>query len=327
MLSRRVFFAVAIILSSCAVPKDQDRFAVSSLGSDSSEFLSSRELLVSGLVSEGISTAARGRLFDAESRLRRALALDPNNPTIRYNLAIVLGQQGHFDEAYKELTELRASQGDHPRYALALADLYTGKGDLTRARVELKRAFEVFHQAQNWPQAASAARSISNLAFASGNEQEALCYSYEAFFLDPSAVQFGYHTSLLVAANQYKTVDTIIGEQLAASSALGAMPRVHLSRALARGALGNTKGALEEIELAQNLVAQDPEIGSEVNSVWWLLRQEVPLTEEELTDEKLIDSIDAAKPEVLRLKDKPTYAMLRWPRYFTQLMERVSGEE
>ena len=189
--------------------------------------------------------------------------------------------------------------------------------------MELKRAFDIFHQAQNWPQAALVARSISNLAFATGNEQEALCYSYEAFFLDQSATQFGYHTSLLVAANQYKTVDTLIGEQLSVTSALGAMPRVHLSRALARGALGNQRGALDEIELAQNLIAQDPELGSEVNSVWWILRNEVPLTEEEQADEKLINSIEAAKPEVLRLKDKPTYAMLRWPRYFTLLMERV----
>jgi Flp pilus assembly protein TadD len=324
MISRFLALVSLSLIIGCAVPKDQDRFAIQAVGTDSDPFISSQELLVSGLVSESLSIAARGRLFDAESRLRRALVLDPGNPSIRYNLAVVLGQQGHFDEALKDFEDLRRTQGPHPIYAIALGDLHAGKGDLERARIELKRAYEIYYQAQNWLQAALVARSISNLAFAAGNEQEALCYSYEAFSLDASAAQFGYHTSLLVALNQYKIVDTTIAEQVSVNSALGAMPRVHLARALARGALGNSKGALEEVELAQNLAAQDPELGSEINVVWWLLRNEIPLSEQDKEDKKLKASIEAIEPEVLRFQEKPPYAILRWPRYFTQLLEKAN---
>jgi Flp pilus assembly protein TadD len=304
----------------CAVPRDNADFSVSAQGAGS-EFLSSTELRTSGLVSEAISIAVRGRLFDAESRLRKALLLSPNNPSIEYNLAVVLGQQGYAEESVSMLEELREEQGDHPRYAMALADVYAGQGDRVKAREELKRAFGAFEGAQNWPKAALVARSISNLAFADGAEQEALCYSYEAFSLEPTAVQLGHHVSMLVALNQHSTADSYVGEQLALNPSLGASPRVHLFRALARGALGNLAGAVNEAETAQDLVAQDPELGAEVNVVWWLLKKQLPLSPEEVEDSKLQESLEAVAPEVSRLKEKPTYGMVRWPRQVLSLLE------
>lgn len=318
-MARIVFCAVVCFLVGCAVPRDNANFSVSSADA-SQEFLSSAELLTSGLVSESISIASKGRLFDAESRLRKALLLSPTNPSIQYNLAVVLGQQGYGDEATTILEELRRTQGDHPRYAMALADVYAGAGDLAKAREQLKVAFGAFVQAQNWLKAALVARSISNLAFADGAEQEALCYSYEALLLEPSAAQLGFHTSILVGLNQFATADTYVGDQLALNPALGASPRVHLFRALARAALGNVRGAVSEIETAQDLVAQDPELGAEVNVVWWLLKRQVPQTSEDLEDEKLQQSLEAVVPEVARLKEKPTYGMVRWPRYALTLL-------
>lgn len=302
-----------VLLIGCALPQDSADFAVMPSGETGEVFLSSKELMVSGLVSESIGAAGRGRLFDAESRLRRALVLSPGDPTIMFNLALVLGQQGYGDEATELLRELRAKQGDHPRYAIAMADVHLGQRRLAQARDELKLAFEAFSQAANWIQAASVARSISNLAFADGAEQEALCYSYEAFMLDQSATQLGYHASMLVALNLFTTADTFVGEQLDLSPSLGAMPRVHLARALARGALKNMTGAVDEIEQAQNLLAQDPELGAEVNVVWWLFRKQIPETEEDQQDTKLQESLEAIEPEVARLRDKPTYNMVRWP--------------
>jgi tetratricopeptide (TPR) repeat protein len=239
--------------------------------------------------------------------------LSPGEPTIMFNLAVVLSQQGYAEEATELLKELRAKQGDHPRYAIAMADVHLGQRRLAQAREELKLAYEAFSQAANWPQAATVARSISNLAFAEGAEQEALCYSYEAFVLDQSATQLGYHASMLVALNLLTTADTFVGEQLALSPSLGALPRVHLARALARGGLKNMTGAVDEIEQAQNLLAQDPEIGAEVNVVWWLFRKQIPETEEDRQDTKLQESLEAIEPEVVRLRDKPTYNMVRWP--------------
>ncbi|MFN4897007.1 MAG: tetratricopeptide repeat protein [Pseudomonadota bacterium] len=315
---------VSLGIAGCAVSRESADFAVTASGSGSKEFLSSKELLVSGLVSESIGIAGRGRLFDAEARLRKALVLAPGDPAITYNLAVVLGQQGHLDEATQLLRTLRASQGDHPRYAIAMADAYVGQGKLALGREQLKLAFEAFSQAENWPQAALVARSISNLAFAEGLEQESLCYSYEAFQLAPSASELGYHGSLLVAMNQHSTADSFLGEQIALNPGVGAGARVHLARALARGALGNTKGAVEEIELAQDLLAQEPELGSEVNVVWWLLKKQQPETPEDAQDTKLQESLEAVVPEVARLKDKPTYAMVRWPQQLLAMLSSAS---
>lgn len=320
---RAVLCAAAMLVSSCAMPRNNADFTVAASGGRDTTFLSSNELLVSGLVSESISIAGRGRLFDAESRLRRALLLSPGDPTITYNLAIVLGQQGYAEEPLEMLRGLRKRQGDHPRYALAMADVYVGQKQLDAAREQLKLAFDAFSRAQNWAQAALVARSISNLAFADGAEQEALCYSYEAFSLDPTAVQLGYHASLLVGLHQYATTDVFVGEQLELNSALGAVPRVHFARSLARAALGNSKGAVEEIEVAQDLLAQDPEIGAEVNVAWWLLKKELPETPEDLEDTKLQESLEAVLPEVLRFKEKPSYGLVRWPPKVLALLEAV----
>jgi len=323
----RVFLSIVVVLfGGCAIAKNNSDFSVAPAGQVGQEFRSSTDLLVSGLVSESIGIATRGRLFDAEARLRKALVLAPSNPTIKFNLAVVLGQQGHADEAFGLLKELRMTQGDHPRYALAMADVYAGQGELGKARDELKLAFEAFSQAQNWPQTASVARSIANLAFADGAEQEALCYSHEALFLDQSAAQLGYHATMLVAQNQFATADAVLGEQLELNPALGGAPRVHLARALARSALGNAEGALREIEVAQDLAALDPEIGAEMNVVWWLLQRQVPQTSEMIADTKLQESIEGAFPEVLRLKERPTYGMVGWPRSVRTLLDEVPGE-
>lgn len=324
---RALLGGALVLLSGCAVPRDASDFAVTAPGNVSTAFISSNELLVSGLVSESISIAGRGRLFDAEARLRRALFLSPDDPTITYNLAVVLGQQGYAEESQGLLLVLRTRQGDHPRYALAMADVYVGQRRLGDAREELKRAFNAFSKAQNWPQAALVARSISNLAFADGAEQEALCYSYEAFFLDPSAVQLGYHTSLLVALHHYSATETFIGDQLQSNPALGSVPRVHVARALARAALGNSTGAVESIQIAQDLLAQDPEIGVEVNVAWWLLKKEIPQTPDEQEDKKLQESLDAVLPEVIRLKEKPSYGLVRWPPKVLALLEAVPNPD
>ena len=322
-----MFLGIVLLwLGGCAIARSNADFSVSPAGQVGQEFRSSTDLLVSGLVSESVGAASRGRLFDAEARLRKALVLSPSNPTITFNLAVVLGQQRHADEAFGLLNELRLTQGDHPRYSLAMADVYVGQGDLGKARDQLKLAFEAFSQVQNWPQAAVVARSIANLAFADGAEQEALCYSHEAFFLDQSAAQLGYHASMLVAQNQFSSADTAIGEQLDLNPSLGAVPRVHLARALARSALGNAEGALREIEVAQDLAALDPELGAEVNVVWWLLQRQVPQTPEMLEDAKLQKSIEGTFPEVLRLQEKPTYSMVTWPRSVHALLSAVQGE-
>jgi Flp pilus assembly protein TadD len=321
-----VCFLGIVVAAGCAVPRDQSSFEVRAAG-DSAEvpFFSSERLRVAGLVSESLTLGTVGRLFEAESRLRKAKVLSPNNPSIDFNLAVVLGQQGNTEEAREILGRLRAAQGDRPNLMVAFADIASAQGNLEEAKGYLKNAFATYSKAQNYVQASLIARSIANLAYAGGQEQEALCYSYEAFSLYPTASDLGQHTALMVALNLHKDVETFVAEQLKTNAALAAMPLVHHGLGLARAGIGKFPEALDEIEVAQSLVSLDPELGPEVNSVWWLLQREVPqdkdLTEKEI--EALQSSYEAFYPDVIRLQERPTYQLLRWPVRLRELLNKV----
>lgn len=326
---RRLFSTIQVVLAcacmACAIPKDQASFSVRAPGaSGEEEFLSSRELMVAGLVSESIGLGAKGRLFDAESRLRKAHLVAPDNQAVAFNLAVVLGQQGYSEESLEMLQKLRASQGDLPRLMIASADVHAMRGDFEKARDDLKVAFDAYQQAKNYPQASIMARSIANLAFASGNEQEALCYSYEALSLAPSPAQLGFHASTMLALNLYEAVTRFISEQIALDPARGGGSQVHFANALALGARGKREESLKEVEVALDLVGDGSDISSEVNAVWWLLKQDAPPQD---LDPKVVESEkqmrEAFFTEVMRLKQRPPYSLVRWPPYFRELLDKV----
>lgn len=322
VVSPRTLVATMMIATfvGCAIPRDHHTFSVYAPGSEQNPFLSTDELLATGLVSESMRYGAKGRLFEAESRLRKALYLDPNNERIRFNLAVVLGQGGNSDEALDILNTLRGALGEQPYLLVATADIHNGQGDRERARAELKKAFSMYRGVANDGQAAIVARSISNLAFAQGLEQEALCYSWEALTLAPSPQQLGAHTGLLVALNMFSEAESLAKQRIQQSPALGASVQVHYALSLAHMGRADIAGALREVEVAQDLLAENPEIGTEVNSLWYLLKNMSPDPEDtEATRQKLEQShLDAA-----RLREKPTYALVRWPSAARDLLSRV----
>jgi len=199
------------------------------------------------------------------------------------------------------------------------------KGDFETARDELKVAYDAYQQAQNYPQAALMARSIANLAFASGHEQEALCYSYEALSLAPSAAQLGFHASTMVALNLFQGASRFVAEQLALDPGRGAGSQVHFAQGLALGAIGKQADSLKEVEVALDLLGDNPDIVPEVNAVWWLLKQDAPPQE---LDPKAVEAEAQMKEnvftDVMRLQQRPTYSLLRWPAYFRDKLDGVS---
>jgi tetratricopeptide (TPR) repeat protein len=316
---------VLCALSGCALPKDQGQFAVGGTSSKtSSQFLSNTDLMVAGLVSESIGMGARGRLFDAESRLRKALVLAPDNDAVAFNLAAVLGQQGYADEALELVNTLRNKQGDLPHFMILSADVHNMRGEYDRAREDLKVAYTSYLEAQNFPRAAGVARSIANIAFASGHEQEALCYSYEAYNLSPLAPELGAHATVMVALNQHQAALGFVADQIQLDATKGAASSVHFANALAFGATSKAPEALRESEVALDLVADNPDIVSELNTMWWLLKQEVPSQDEDPraaeAEQKMLESFFV---EVTRLKERPPYSLVRWPPYFRSLLEKV----
>jgi tetratricopeptide (TPR) repeat protein len=321
-----VFSVIACLCAACAVPKDQAAFSIRSRGDgDGREFFSSRELMVAGLVSESLELGSKGRVFDAESRLRRAHMAAPDNQAVTFNLAVVLGQQGYSEEALDLLRDLRAKQGDLPRFMIASADVYAMQGDFEKARDNLKVAFDAYQKANNYAQAAVMARSISNLAFASGHEQEALCYSYEALSLAPAPAQLGFHASIMVALNLYQAASGFITEQIALDPARGAGSQVHFAHSLALGAMGKREESIKEAEVALDLLGDNPDIVPEVNALWWLVKKDAPPAQD--LDPKVVEAEAQMKEtffsDVLRLQQRPTYSLVRWPAYFRDKLDAV----
>jgi tetratricopeptide (TPR) repeat protein len=315
---------IAICLVACAIPRDQRTFSVRADDrEDGHVFFSTEALRAAGLTSESISYGTKGRLFDAECRLRRALVLNPNSERISFNLAVVLSQSGNYEEALSILEALRTTQGAKPHILLALADCKNAQGYRAQAREVLKELFGIYKAAGNYPQAALVARSIANSAFGEGLESEALCYSFEGLFLAPSSQQLGAHASLLVAMNLFKAADDTLSSQVAQAPAIGAAVSVHHAWALAKYGLGDTAGALKQIEIAQDFSSENPELSGEVNVLWWVIKKQMPVTEE--SSDSIAEKLDALYPDVVRLRDKPTYSLIRWPVALRTLLDGVPG--
>lgn len=266
----------ALALAACALPiaPEREMIGVREVAGAPQVFAARRELVAAGLVNEGMQLVKVNRYFDAEKRLRQALFLQPESEQVRFNLAVVLNQIGQPDEAREIMNELRVRQPRRPAYLVALADIVLSLGKPHQARTLLKEAFRLFSDAQNLAQAARVARSIANVDFELGYEQEALCYSYEAYSLAPGPEQLGWHARLLVAQNLHQTALDLITATLKLTPADGSSAPVQHALALARYAGGDSVGALAAEELALDLVSQSPDLGAELNAAWWVLQQE-----------------------------------------------------
>jgi tetratricopeptide (TPR) repeat protein len=88
------------------------------------------------ILGEGVSLVVAGRYADAEKKLREALREDPSLREGHYNLAVVLREQGHNDEAiaeYQRALALYQSDDEPDRakclYGMALAKEARGDRD------------------------------------------------------------------------------------------------------------------------------------------------------------------------------------------------------
>lgn len=320
-MSYRSLLVVAFLAASCAVPRAHNQFSLSSRTSrgEELEFASSKDLLVSGLVSEGLSFTKRGRLFDAESRLRQAYYLEPSNDRIAFNLAVVINQSGQSEESLEILERLFAKQPHNPDYLQGLADALVSQGRHAEAKDRLKQSFSLFKGANNLPRAALLARSISNLAFGVGEEQEALCYSYEALTLAPNPIQAGLHARLLVALNLFEQTESFLKRRKGTTD----QALAYHSLAMSRFARGNTAGAIEAAEIALDRVAESPELSSEVTAAWWLMKSKVP--DPQATEESE-ERMREMRADVLEFRERNPYELVMWPAALRRELLGVKAE-
>lgn len=318
--------AVAVIFSGCALPPSSSRTVVGTRVENGVErpFSSFEELQTAGLVNEAMDLVKTNRYFDAERSLRRARYLQPDNEQLKFNLAVVLNQAGQPEEALELLEELSALRPEQPTYALALADALITLGKKERARVLLKTAFHLFKEAKNYPQAARLARSVSNVSFEVGNEEESLCYSYEAYALAPNAEQLGSHGRILVAESLYPTAISQIQDAFKENRALASSASAQHALALARFAQGDFRGALAAEESALDFINQSPLLGAEVNAAWWLIKRKTLSRDE---DEDVVERLESMKDEVRDFASSGGIALATWPPSLRALLEELAAED
>lgn len=301
--------AVLTLATGCAIPRDNTTFSLSrrGLGGEEQVFASSKDLRVSGLVSEGLTFANAGRLYNAEGRLRQAYYLEPTNDRIAFNLAVIANQSGESDEALSMIERLLAKEPRNPHYLQALADVRESQGMHEVAKEKLKEAFSIFKSAGNAPRSALVARSISNIAFGVGNEQEALCYSFEAFSLSPTPREASAHARLLVGLNLFdQALEFIRSHKPLATDAAS----FH-ALAMAFYAKGDMKAALEAEDNAVGRLAQSPELSQEINTAWWLMKTRAP--QDSGTPYNDDEKMTELKEGAVQFAERQPYELVMWP--------------
>jgi len=89
---------------------------------------------VSDLVLQAITALREGNPAGAERVLRKALAIDPDDPVVMNNLALAVSQLGRTDESESLSIRLHERHPDYLFGRTALAGLASQRGDLERAR-------------------------------------------------------------------------------------------------------------------------------------------------------------------------------------------------
>ena len=321
-MMHRILVVALVLATSCAMQRNNTEFSLSQRGGSvtEGEFASSKDLRGSGLVSEGLGFANVGRLYNAEGRLRQAMYLEPSNDRIAFNLAVILNQAGQSQEARVIMARLLAKEARNPTYLQAMADVSVSEGDHEGAKTTLKEAFSLFKSAGNLPRAALIARSISNIAFGIGNEQEALCYSYEAFALAPTPSQVSAHARLLVALNLFDEAQAFVNAQ----RYLATEPMAHHAFAMATFAKGEYNAALEAEDAALGRIAVAPEMSQELNTAWWLMKQHVP-DEKEPSDEAKERMIEL-KESAVQYAERQPYELVMWPAALRRELMKAAAE-
>jgi tetratricopeptide (TPR) repeat protein len=287
-------------------------------------FASPEELVISGLLVDAMGLAGATRYFEAEGRLRRALYLSPGNDKIRFNLALVLDQIGQSEEAVDILQELATRYPDRPEYRIGLGGALLSVGEKESSLRRFKEAFTIFKDNDNPARAAPLARSISNLAFGFGLEQEALCYSFEAMTLQPTDEQLGRHALLLVGFNLNDTVLKLVADSAVVDPALVRRALVQYAVALAHSSKGDFDKALDAITLGKDYLAKDPLLGAEFNTLEWLLRTRTGAIGE---TEKAQETHEEFRQEVLDFRTISSPNLIFWPDVLRLELDAVAEVE
>jgi ATP/maltotriose-dependent transcriptional regulator MalT len=283
--------------------------------------IATEQLILSGLLVDSVASAGRGRLLDAERQLRKAAWLDPTNFAVQFNLAVVLSQQGRLLEARQTIEKVIKSSGRRPDILVVLADIERQEGNFVQARAFLKDAYRRYDEVDNRKQATLLARSIANLAFVSGEEQEALCYSYEALRYSVDVEQVGYHGLLLLAFNQIELAHNFVLEQATAKRSVRDSGFVQFVLSLATIAKGNFDGGEKTLKLARRLSNKGSTYLNELDALQLVALRH---TGENIQSE---DERKRWEHSARNLIEQAAYQLLHWPMEVQSILRGVADDK
>lgn len=174
-----------------------------------------------------VCVSRRGQIAEAAALWRKALAKDPNEPMLSFNLGLANRGLGQLDEAAKRFRDTIRRQPGHVEARLALASIHIDQGKFTASERELAETIGIIEQAlenegERWkPIQARARNMLGHVLYRLGN------FATAVEVLDMAALDAGE-------------------EQARRAQILG-------DRALSLGGLGHHDEAIEEAHKALEL--------------------------------------------------------------------------
>jgi tetratricopeptide (TPR) repeat protein len=194
---------------------------------------------------QGTALRAKGDLDEAVASYERALALQPDFPDAHFNLANVLLDQRKPDAAtshfQRALPSLRDSVDVHNNLGIALAAL--GRSDDAIAQFREALMLE--------PDSARTHRNLGNALASGGSPQEAVAHLRRAVDLDPSDGQARYDlASVLLEARQFAGA---VDQFRAALERMPGSVEAHNNLGIALASQGNLQDAIDQFQQALKL--------------------------------------------------------------------------
>lgn len=320
----RIALSLLIFLIGCALPPSEHESMVGRL--DGVPFVKRDELEVAGLVDEALGFVKRNRFREAEIRLLRADYIRPQVDAVQFNLAAVLEKQGRYEEALEILKGLLERDQSSIQYRIAIGMALVGVRDYPAAIEQLKTSFRLANVQGDLIAATNISRTISVTAFNFGDQQTALCYSYEAAALSTKSEEFERHLRTLLMTANYQALIEQANAAIKGIKDWVKRPAIHYYLALARAGINDLKGAYESIKDAEDLKDQADGIQGELSAAYLVIRAQIPDLQEQSKTEALEEQLEAMRLAASEIYDTNQSLALYWPPNLYQQLARFAEE-
>jgi tetratricopeptide (TPR) repeat protein len=314
---------VAALCAACALPPPRE---------ERQSFIPERELQAVSLAREGLYYFGRSRYFDAEVKLRQAVALVPD-PNLRIDLAVVLEYEGALDEAEAIYKSLLLDQPDDPQILAGLARLYAVRGDSEAGKRHYIQAIEKVLsvsdktlQAGSLKRASAYSRSLAALSFKIGDEAGARCYSEEAWLISQNPEDLVRHTRMLIATGFNERARQAMEQYMEKRGSKIDAGLLH-ELALAQYGLGKMSESVKLEDKALDQIGSAPGIQAEVELVRFAAAEFKfePTEDEEAASDSGGEQEDPVESAV-KSKVMESGATLYWPVNLLEAVGRYGRE-